>query len=217
MISLDKYAKRYGDIPYPENISEKQAKKYVETYVKLGRSRGRAKGEVLKKYKKTIARLRKSGYVVPENIKLPAKYDTTYIYAQSFKPNPQTGEVYPGLYARGKSFGGKTKSSGDKTKSSSQTPPNIYELIYFNTISYIRDFESTSNRKAEGAPTLLDFFEGIAEVYGAEIAGRLIDEAEKAGETITADELYNETDAQAYTRSVERFVRKVLELLPQTD
>lgn len=48
MISLDKYAKKYGDIPYPENISEKQAKKYVETYVKLGRSRGRAKGEVLK-------------------------------------------------------------------------------------------------------------------------------------------------------------------------
>ena len=64
---------------------------------------------------------------------------------------------------------------------------------------------------------LLDFFEGIAEVYGNEIAGRLIDEAEKAGETITADELYNETDAQSYTRSVERFVRKVLELLPQTD
>ena len=86
MISLDKYAKKYGDIPYPENISEKQAKKYVETYVKLGRSRGRAKGEVLKKYKKTISRLRKSGYVVPENIKLPAKYDTLYIYAQSFKP-----------------------------------------------------------------------------------------------------------------------------------
>lgn len=210
MISLDKYAKKYGDIPYPENISEKQAKKYVETYVKLGRSRGRAKGEVLKKYKKTISRLRKSGYVVPENIKLPAKYDTSYIYAQSFKPNPQTGDVYPGLYARGKSF-------GVKTKPSPQTPPNIYELIYFNTISYIRDFESTSNRKAEGAPTLLDFFEGIAEVYGNEIAGRLIDEAEKAGETITADELYNETDAQSYTRSVERFVRKVLELLPQTD
>lgn len=210
MISLDKYAKKYGDIPYPENISEKQAKKYVETYVKLGRSRGRAKGEVLKKYKKTISRLRKSGYVVPENIKLPAKYDTSYIYAQSFKPNPQTGEVYPGLYARGKSF-------GVKTKPSPQTPPNIYELIYFNTISYIRDFEVTSNRKAEGAPTLLDFFEGIAEVYGNEIAGRLIDEAEKAGETITADELYNETDAQSYTRSVERFVRKVLELLPQTD
>lgn len=204
MISLDKYAKKYGDIPYPENISEKQAKKYVETYVKLGRSRGRAKGEVLKKYKKTISRLRKFGYVVPENIKLPAKYDTSYIYAQSFKPNPQTGDVYPGLYARGKSFGVKTK-------------PNIYELIYFNTISYIRDFEATSNRKAEGAPTLLDFFEGIAEAYGNEIAGRLIDEAEKAGETITADELYNETDAQSYTRSVERFVRKVLELLPQTD
>lgn len=204
MISLDKYAKKYGDIPYPENISEKQAKKYVETYVKLGRSRGRAKGEVLKKYKKTISRLGKSGYVVPENIKLPAKYDTSYIYAQSFKPNPQTGDVYPGLYARGKSFGVKTK-------------PNIYELIYFNTISYIRDFEATSNRKAEGAPTLLDFFEGIAEAYGNEIAGRLIDEAEKAGETITADELYNETDAQSYTRSVERFVRKVLELLPQTD
>lgn len=211
MISLDKYAKKYGDIPYPENISEKQAKKYVETYVKLGRSRGRAKGEVLKKYKKTISRLRKSGYVVPENIKLPAKYDTLYIYAQSFKPNPQTGEVYPGLYARGKSFGVKTKTS------SSQTPPNIYELIYFNTISYIRNFEATSNRKAEGAPILLDFFEGIAEVYGNEIAGRLIDEAEKAGETITADELYNETDAQLYTRSVERFVRKVLELLPQTE
>ncbi len=210
MISLDKYAKKYGDIPYPENISEKQAKKYVETYVKLGRSRGRAKGEVLKKYKKTISRLRKSGYVVPENIKLPAKYDTSYIYAQSFKPNPQTGDVYPGLYARGKSF-------GVKTKPSPQTPPNIYELIYFNTISYIRDFESTSNRKAEGVPTLIDFFEGIAEVYGNEIAGRLIDEAEKAGETITADELYNETDAQSYTRSVERFVRKVLELLPQTD
>ena len=54
MISLDKYAKKYGDIPYPENISEKQAKKYVETYVKLGRSRGHAKGEVLKKYRKTI-------------------------------------------------------------------------------------------------------------------------------------------------------------------
>lgn len=211
MISLDKYAKKYGDIPYPENISEKQAKKYVETYVKLGRSRGRAKGEVLKKYKKTISRLRKSGYVVPENIKLPAKYDTLYIYAQSFKPNPQTGEVYPGLYARGKSFGVKTKTS------SSQTPPNIYELIYFNTISYISNFEATSNRKAEGAPILLDFFEGIAEVYGNEIAGRLIDEAEKAGETITADELYNETDAQLYTRSVERFVRKVLELLPQTE
>lgn len=211
MISLDKYAKKYGDIPYPENTSEKQAKKYVETYVKLGRSRGRAKGEVLKKYKKTISRLRKSGYVVPENIKLPAKYDTLYIYAQSFKPNPQTGEVYPGLYARGKSFGVKTKTS------SSQTPPNIYELIYFNTISYIRNFEATSNRKAEGAPILLDFFEGIAEVYGNEIAGRLIDEAEKAGETITADELYNETDAQLYTRSVERFVRKVLELLPQTE
>lgn len=211
MISLDKYAKKYGDIPYPENISEKQAKKYVETYVKLGRSRGRAKGEVLKKYKKTISRLRKSGYVVPENIKLPAKYDTSYIYAQSFKPNPQTGDVYPGLYARGKSFGVKTKTS------SSQTPPNIYELIYFNTISYIRDFEATSNRKAEGAPTLLEFFEGIEEAYGNEIAGRLIDEAEKAGETITADELYNETDAQSYTRSVERFVRKVLELLPQTD
>jgi hypothetical protein len=210
MISLDKYAKKYGDIPYPENISEKQAKKYVETYVKLGRSRGRAKGEVLKKYKKTISRLRKSGYVVPENIKLPAKYDTSYIYAQSFKPNPQTGDVYPGLYARGKSF-------GVKTKPSLQTPPNIYELIYFNTISYIRDFETTSKRKAEGAPTLLDFFESIAEVYGNEIAGRLIDEAEKAGETITADELYNETDAQSYTRSVERFVRKVLELLPQTD
>lgn len=207
MISLDKYAKKYGDIPYPENISEKQAKKYVETYVKLGRSRGRAKGEVLKKYKKTISRLRKSGYVVPENIKLPAKYDTSYIYAQSFKPNPQTGDVYPGLYARGRSFGVKTKP----------TPPNIYELIYFNTISYIRDFEGTSKRKAEGAPTLLDFFEGIAEVYGNEIAGRLIDEAEKAGETITADELYNETDAQSYTRSVERFERKVLELLPQTD
>lgn len=211
MISLDKYAKKYGGIPYPENISEKQAKKYVETYVKLGRSRGHAKGEVLKKYKKTISRLRKSGYVVPENIKLPAKYDTSYIYAQSFKPNPQTGEVYPGLYARGKSFGVKTKTS------SSQTPPNIYELIYFNTISYIRNFEATSNRKAEGAPILLDFFEGIAEVYGNEIAGRLIDEAEKAGETITADELYNETDAQLYTRSVERFVRKVLELLPQTE
>lgn len=210
MISLDKYAKKYGNIPYPENIGEKQAKKYVETYVKLGRSRGRAKGEVLKKYKKTISRLRKSGYVVPENIKLPAKYDTSYIYAQSFKPNPQTGEVYPGLYARGKSF-------GVKTKPSPQTPPNIYELIYFNTISYIRDFEATSNRKAEGVPTLLDFFEGIAEVYGNEIAGRLIDEAEKADETITADELYNETDAQSYTRSVERFVRKVLELLPQTD
>lgn len=211
MISLDKYAKKYGDIPYPENISEKQAKKYVETYVKLGRSRGRAKGEVLKKYKKTISRLRKSGYVVPENIKLPAKYDTLYIYAQSFKPNPQTGEVYPGLYARGKSFGAKTKTS------SSQTPPNIYELIYFNTISYIRDFEATSKRKAEGAPTLLEFFEGIAEVYGNENAGRVIDEAEKAGETITLDELYNETDAQSYTRSVERFVRKVLELLPQSD
>lgn len=211
MISLDKYAKKYGDIPYPENISEKQAKKYVETYVKLGRSRGRAKGEVLKKYKKTISRLRKSGYVVPENIKLPAKYDTLYIYAQSFKHNPQTGEVYPGLYARGKSFGVKTKTS------SSQTPPNIYELIYFNTISYIRNFEATSNRKAEGAPILLDFFEGIAEVYGNEIAGMLIDEAEKAGETITADELYNETDAQLYTRSVERFVRKVLELLPHTE
>lgn len=210
MISLDKYAKKYGDIPYPENISEKQAKKYVETYVKLGRSRGRAKGEVLKKYKKTISRLRKSGYDVPENIKLPAKYDTLYIYAQSFKPNPQTGVVYPGLYARGKSF-------GVKTKASSQTPPNIYELIYFNTISYIRNFEATSNRKAEGVPILLDFFEGIAEVYGAENAGRLIDEAEKAGETITADELYNEIDAQSYTRSVERFVRKVLELLPQTD
>lgn len=210
MISLDKYAKKYGDIPYPENISEKQAKKYVETYVKLGRSRGRAKGEVLKKYKKTISRLRKSGYVVPENIKLPAKYDTLYIYAQSFKLNPQTGDVYPGLYARGKSF-------GFETKPSPQTPPNIYELIYFNTISYIRDFESTSNRKAEGVPTLIDFFEGIAEVYGNEIAGRLIDEAEKAGETITADELYNETDAQSYTRSVERFERKVLELLPQTD
>ena len=210
MISLDKYAKKYGDIPYPENISEKQAKKYVETYVKLGRSRGRAKGEVLKKYKKTISRLRKSGYVVPENIKLPAKYDTSYIYAQSFKPNPQTGDVYPGLYARGKSF-------GVKTKPSPKTPPNIYELIYFNTISYIRDFEATSNRKAEGAPTLLEFFEGIAEVYGNEIVGRLIDEAEKAGETITADELYNETDAQSYTRSVERFVRKVLELFPQTD
>ena len=209
MISLDKYAKKYGDIPYPENISEKQAKKYVETYVKLGRSRGRAKGEVLKKYKKTISRLRKSGYVVPENIKLPAKYDTLYIYAQSFKPNPQTGDVYPGLYARGRSF-------GVKTKSGPQTPPNIYELIYFNTISYIRDFEATSNRKAEGAPILLEFFEGIAEVYGTENAGRLIDEAEKAGETITADELYNETDAQSYTRSVERFVRKVLELLPQT-
>ena len=209
MISLDKYAKKYGDIPYPENISEKQAKKYVETYVKLGRSRGRAKGEVLKKYKKTISRLRKSGYVVPENIKLPAKYDTSYIYAQSFKPNPQTGEVYPGLYARGKSFGVKTKTS------SSQTPPNIYELIYFNTISYIRDFEATSKRKAEGAPTLLEFFEGIAEVYGNENAGRLIDEAEKAGETITADELYNETFAQSYTRSVERFLRKILELLPQ--
>lgn len=209
MISLDKYAKKYGDIPYPENISEKQAKKYVETYVKLGRSRGRAKGEVLKKYKKTISRLRKSGYVVPENIKLPAKYDTLYIYAQSFKPNPQTGEVYPGLYARGKSFGVKTKTS------SSQTPPNIYELIYFNTISYIRDFEATSKRKAEGAPTLLEFFEGIAEVYGNENAGRLIDEAEKAGETITADELYNETFAQSYTRSVERFLRKILELLPQ--
>ena len=208
MISLDKYAKKYGDIPYPENISEKQAKKYVETYVKLGRSRGRAKGEVLKKYKKTISRLRKSGYVVPENIKLPAKYDTSYIYAQSFKPNPQTGDVYPGLYARGRSF-------GVKTKPLPPTPPNIYELIYFNTISYIRDFESTSNRKAEGVPTLIDFFEGIAEVYGNEIAGRLIDEAEKAGETITADELYNETDAQSYTRSVERFVRKVLELLPQ--
>lgn len=207
MISLDKYTKKYGDIPYPENISEKQAKKYVETYVKLGRSRGRAKGEVLKKYKKTISRLRKSGYVVPENIKLPAKYDTSYIYAQSFKPNPQTGKVYPGLYARGRSF-------GVKTKPSPQTPQNIYELIYFNTISYIRDFELTSNRKAEGAPTLIDFFEGIAEVYGNEIAGRLIDEAEKAGETITADELYNETDAQSYTRSVERFVRKVLELLP---
>lgn len=214
MTRLEKYAKSYGDIPYPENISEKQAKKYVETYVKLGRSRGHAKGEVLKKYRKTISRLRKSGYVVPENIKLPAKYDTLYIYAQSFKPDPQTGEVYPGLYARGKSFGGKTKSSGGETKSS---PPNIYELIYFNTISYIRNFEATSNRKAEGAPTLLDFFEGIAELYGAEIAGRLIDEAEKAGETITADELYNETDAQSYTRSVERFVRKVLELLPQTD
>lgn len=210
MISLDKYAKKYGDIPYPENISEKQAKKYVETYVKLGRSRGRAKGEVLKKYKKTISRLRKSGYVVPENIKLPAKYDTSYIYAQSFKPNPQTGDVYPGLYARGKSF-------GVKTKPSPPTHPNIYELIYFNTISYIRDFESTSNRKAEGVPTLIDFFEGIAEAYGNEIAGRLIDEAEKAGETITADELYNETEAQSYTRSVERFVRKVLELLPQTD
>lgn len=209
MISLDKYAKKYGDIPYPENISEKQAKKYVETYVKLGRSRGRAKGEVLKKYKKAISRLRKSGYVVPENIKLPAKYDTSYIYAQSFKPNPQTGDVYPGLYARGKSF-------GVKTKPSLQTP-NIYELIYFNTISYIRDFEGMSKRKAEGAPTLLDFFESIAEAYGNEIAGRLIDEAEKAGETITADELYNETDAQSYTRSVERFVRKVLELLPQTD
>lgn len=208
MTRLEKYAKRYGDIPYPENISEKQAKKYVETYVKLGRSRGRAKGEVLKKYKKTISRLRKSGYVVPENIKLPAKYDTSYIYAQSFKPNPQTGEVYPGLYARGKSFGAKTKTH-------QQTPPNIYELIYFNTISYIRDFEATSNRKAEGAPILLDFFEGIAEVYGAENAGRLIDEAEKAGETITADELYNETDAQSYTRSVERFLRKILELLPQ--
>lgn len=214
MISLDKYAKKYGDIPYPENISEKQAKKYVETYVKLGRSRGRAKGEVLKKYKKTISRLRKSGYVVPENIKLPAKYDTLYIYAQSFKPNPQTGEVYPGLYARGKSFGGETKSSGGETKS---PPPNIYELIYFNTISYIRDFEATSNRKAEGAPILLDFFEGIAEAYGIENAGRLIDEAEKAGETITLDELYNETDAQSYTRSVERFVRKVLELLPRSD
>ena len=208
MISLDKYAKKYGDIPYPENISEKQAKKYVETYVKLGRSRGRAKGEVLKKYKKTISRLRKSGYVVPENIKLPAKYDTLYIYAQSFKPNSQTGDVYPGLYARGKSF-------GVKTKPSPQTPPNIYELIYFNTISYIRDFEATSNRKAEGAPALLEFFEGIAEVYGNENAGRLIDEAEKAGETITADELYNETDAQSYTRSVERFLRKILELLPQ--
>ena len=76
MTRLEKYAKRYGDIPYPENISEKQAKKYVETYVKLGRSRGHAKGEVLKKYRKTISRLRKSGYVVPENIKLPAKYDT---------------------------------------------------------------------------------------------------------------------------------------------
>lgn len=211
MTRLEKYAQRYGDIPYPENISEKQAKKYVETYVKLGRSRGHAKGEVLKKYRKTISRLRKSGYVVPENIKLPAKYDTSYIYAQSFKPDPQTGKVYPGLYARGKSFGVKTKTS------SSQTPPNIYELIYFNTISYIRDFEATSNRVAEGAPTLIDFFEGIAEVYGAEIAGRLIDEAEKAGETITADELYNETDAQSYTRSVERFIRKVLELLPQTD
>lgn len=210
MTRLEKYAKRYGDIPYPENITEKQAKKYVETYVKLGRSRGRAKGEVLKKYKKTISRLRKSGYVVPENIKLPAKYDTSYIYAQSFKPNPQTGDVYPGLYARGKSFGAKTKTH-------QQTPPNIYELIYFNTISYIRDFEATSNRKAEGAPILLDFFEGIAEAYGIENAGRLIDEAEKAGETITADELYNETDAQSYTRSVERFVRKVLELLPQTD
>jgi hypothetical protein len=210
MTRLEKYAKRYGDIPYPENITEKQAKRYVETYVKLGRSRGRAKGEVLKKYKKTISRLRRSGYVVPENIKLPAKYDTSYIYAQSFKPNPQTGEVYPGLYARGKSF-------GVKTKPSPPTPPNIYELIYFNTISYIRDFETTSNRKAEGAPTLLDFFEGIAEVYGNEIAGRLIDEAEKAGETITVDELYNETDAQSYVRSVERFVRKVLELLPQTD
>ena len=209
MISLDKYAKKYGDIPYPENISEKQAKKYVETYVKLGRSRGHAKGEVLKKYRKTISRLRKSGYVVPENIKLPAKYDTTYIYAQSFKPDPQTGAVYPGLYARGRSFGVKTKTS------SSQTPPNIYELIYFNTISYIRNFEATSKRKAEGAPTLLDFFEGIEEVYGAEFAGRLIDEAEKAGETITADELYNETDAQSYTRSVERFLRKILELLPQ--
>lgn len=48
MTRLEKYAKRYGDIPYPENITEKQAKKYVETYVKLGRSRGRAKGEVLK-------------------------------------------------------------------------------------------------------------------------------------------------------------------------
>lgn len=210
MTRLEKYARRYGDIPYPENISEKQAKRYVETYVKLGRSRGRAKGEVLKKYKKTISRLRKSGYVVPENIKLPAKYDTSYIYAQSFKPNPQTGDVYPGLYARGKSFGAKTKTH-------QQTPPNIYELIYFNTISYIRDFEATSNRKAEGAPILLDFFEGIAEAYGIENAGRLIDEAEKAGETITADELYNETDAQSYTRSVERFVRKVLELLPQTD
>lgn len=210
MTRLEKYAKRYGDIPYPDNITEKQAKKYVETYVKLGRSRGRAKGEVLKKYKKTISRLRKSGYVVPENIKLPAKYDTSYIYAQSFKPNPQTGDVYPGLYARGKSF-------GVKTNPSPPTPPNIYELIYFNTISYIRDFESTSNRKAEGVPTLIDFFEGTAEVYGNEIAGRLIDEAEKAGETITADELYNETDAQSYTRSVERFVRKVLELLPQTE
>lgn len=209
MISLDKYAKKYGDTPYPENISEKQAKKYVETYVKLGRSRGRAKGEVLKKYKKTISRLRKSGYVVPENIKLPAKYDASYIYAQSFKPNPQTGDAYPGLYARGKSFGVKTKTS------SSQTPPDIYKLIYFNTISYIRDFEATSNRKAEGTPILHNFFEGIAEVYGNEIAGRLIDEAEKAGETITADELYNETDAQSYTRSVERFLRKILELLPQ--
>ena len=123
MISLDKYAKKYGDIPYPENISEKQAKKYVETYVKLGRSRGRAKGEVLKKYKKTISRLRKSGYVVPENIKLPAKYDTSYIYAQSFKPNPQTGDVYPGLYARGKSF-------GVKTKPSTPTPPNIMGKFY---------------------------------------------------------------------------------------
>lgn len=210
MISLDKYAKKYGDIPYPENISEKQVKKYVETYVKLGRSRGRAKGEVLKKYKKTISRLRKSGYVVPENIKLPAKYDTLYIYAQSFKPNPQSGEVYPGLYARGKSFGAKTKTH-------QQTPPNIYELIYFNTISYIRDFEATSNRKAEGAPILLDFFEGIAEAYGNEIAGRLIDEAEKAGETITADELYNEPEAQSYTRSVERFIRKILELLPESN
>ena len=55
MTRLEKYAKRYGDIPYPENISEKQAKKYVETYVKLGRSRGHAKGEVLKKYGVTTA------------------------------------------------------------------------------------------------------------------------------------------------------------------
>lgn len=164
MTRLDKYAKKYGDIPYPENISEKQAKKYVETYVKLGRSRGRAKGEVLKKYKKTISRLRKSGYVVPENIKLPAKYDTSYIYAQSFKPNPQTGDVYPGLYARGKSF-------GVKTKPSLPTPPNIYELIYFNTISYIRDFESTSNCKAEGVPTLIDFFEDIQKYMEMKLQG----------------------------------------------
>ena len=35
MISLDKYAKTYGDIPYPENISEKQAKSMLKHMLSL--------------------------------------------------------------------------------------------------------------------------------------------------------------------------------------